>query len=428
MDDVRRGYTREVLQDGVRYVLPILMPGRTVLGCLCVFFGFPFAAGAVGAALALFGVISGGPQGIPAVIGTIAFTLAFAAIGCVAMGLGIMAFVGRSEVELNRRGVRASLVMPGVRLGKTLAYDDVDAFVVRSRVALRETTGTGVTEGSPAGMSQELAIRLVDGTFKRLCGHRTRAWLVEFAQELARQAANYEPGELSGQREIPVEVAEPEANTRDESPTTAAAAATEAPETRNAKQAEGDLASLPVAPENATAIVTHDGDMLTIRFPPTGFKDSKGTVGFAAVFNGVLLFISLIFSQTFFSGNTPMFAMLFGGVIFGGFVLLGLSFLVAAINQSIRRGVIDVIGPPGPDAGLLITQKGLFGIKSRQWIARELAAVVCGFSGTTINDKPVNNLRVRLRDGDEIGSFTERDDDELRWIAGLISNGLGLNE
>ncbi|MEM8834632.1 MAG: hypothetical protein AAGD00_02315 [Planctomycetota bacterium] len=428
MNDAGRGYKREVLQDGVRYELPIVMPGRSIVGCLSVFFGFPFLGGAIGASLALFGAISGGPQGVAAVIGTVAFTLAFGAIGLFAMAIGLMAFVGRSEVEVNRHGLRPSLVMPGVRLGKTLAYDEIEAFVVRARVALRETAGTGVTDAVPAGMSQELVMRLTNGTYKRLCGHRTRAWLEGFAHELAQQASVYEPSELSGERKIPVEVAEPMA-VKHQEPLPAAEAQAGTPGASaiaSSKAGEGDLAPLPEAPKKATAIVTRNGDTLSIRLPPKGFGGSKGMVGFAVIFNGVLLFIGFIFSQTFFSNSTPTFAMIFAGVIFGGFLLLGLGLLLSAINQSVRRGVIDVIGPPGPDAGLLITQKGLFGVTSRQWLAQDLAGVVCGFSGTTINDKPVNNLRVRTIGGDETGFFTERDDNELRWIAGLIAGGLEL--
>ena len=69
---------------------------------------------------------------------------------------------------------------------------------------------------------------------------------------------------------------------------------------------------------------------------------------------------------------------------------------------------------------LLVTRAGLFGQKQQEWQAEDLRTIRLGPSGTEVNDQPINQLHLVPRKGKKVGMLTERDDDELEWIAAVL--------
>ncbi len=55
-----------------------------------------------------------------------------------------------------------------------------------------------------------------------------------------------------------------------------------------------------------------------------------------------------------------------------------------------------------------------------------MAAIHVGRTGMEVNNRPVMNLHVHTKDGRKVGMFTQRDDEEIRWIASLLRTTLGV--
>ncbi|MBI1375699.1 MAG: hypothetical protein GC159_23570 [Phycisphaera sp.] len=112
-------------------------------------------------------------------------------------------------------------------------------------------------------------------------------------------------------------------------------------------------------------------------------------------------------------------AIAFGVTLFAG----AIGFMWLAWRYTRRRAVIEV-----RRGRLTIDYVGVFGKRRYAWSADELAAVVCGNSGTKINDRPLRELQVRPKGGGKVGFFEGRDDDELLWLAYRLHHALGLAE
>lgn len=174
-------------------------------------------------------------------------------------------------------------------------------------------------------------------------------------------------------------------------------------------------------PRRATGTLTTTPDGVSISLPSVGyFKGSKGLGSFAILWCGFISIFTAVFVGSMVKkgiNGGDVFAM----CIIGVFWIVGLAMFYGALRSGRRRGLIDVAG-----SDLLITRQSLGKPRAESWNATELDVVCIGPSGTTVNDRPVLELQVHLKDGGKRGFFPERRDDELRWIAGEISAALGI--
>jgi hypothetical protein len=178
---------------------------------------------------------------------------------------------------------------------------------------------------------------------------------------------------------------------------------------------------IPDQPAGSTAVLERTPEGVSISLSPMGFfKGSKGLgcfsilwLGFVSIFGSVSVGIAV-------NGGSILSALPFLGVstLFGA---IGLGMFFAAVRSGRRRAIIDVVGED-----LLITRQSTGAPKTQSWHRSEIDRVVVGKSGTEINDVPVMELQIWPAGGKKVGLFAERDDAELRWIAGEIREALGL--
>lgn len=162
-------------------------------------------------------------------------------------------------------------------------------------------------------------------------------------------------------------------------------------------------------PAGTKIIFTRDGDACAFSVPPSG------------MFRGAALF-TLIFSMFFIGFPTAMAGALVRehtsiGIVFflGIFIFIGLAILAYSIKTGTQRVLIAVT----PDA-LAYQQTSLFGITKRRFAKSGITAIGVGPSGTTVNDKPIPELKVSVRGKGDIGLLQGVKVEELRWIAATL--------
>ncbi len=175
--------------------------------------------------------------------------------------------------------------------------------------------------------------------------------------------------------------------------------------------ATGDDTEQPVRrPAGANISIEHNGDELNIFVPPTGLrKGSKGLFVFSLLWLGFITVFSIVWIPAWWSrGGTDRLVALF--VL--PFWAIGIAMLLGAINMGRRRAYIDVVA-----GTLLISRKGIFGIKQREFDLNDIADIQAGPSGMEVNDVPVLELQIHSKSSGKYGLLSQRDDDELRWLA-----------
>lgn len=183
---------------------------------------------------------------------------------------------------------------------------------------------------------------------------------------------------------------------------------------------EPELPAAVPQPPGSTAILTRSGAEVSIALPPRGVvRGSKGLLTFAVVWNLVVWAMVGAGAIVVSSLNQPGWAAVGGALFLSLFVLIGLWSCVEVVRMGRRKAIIDVVGDT-----LLLTISTPLRSSQVRWTRDEIAAVRVGPSGTSINDRPVLELQVFARRPDgtrrKHGFFGERDDDELRWIAGEV--------
>ena len=77
---------------------------------------------------------------------------------------------------------------------------------------------------------------------------------------------------------------------------------------------------------------------------------------------------------------------------------------------------------------LLVSRAGLFGVRQREWRTDEIDRIVCGPSGVEVNDVPVMQLQIHRKTGRKYGLLSQLNDEELHWIASVLSDVLQLSQ
>jgi hypothetical protein len=75
---------------------------------------------------------------------------------------------------------------------------------------------------------------------------------------------------------------------------------------------------------------------------------------------------------------------------------------------------------------LFVEHKSMLGKRWIQYQLDQLDAIQVGASGIEINDVPVNELQLFPRQGKKLGLLSQRDDDELHWLAAQLRAAAGV--
>lgn len=169
-------------------------------------------------------------------------------------------------------------------------------------------------------------------------------------------------------------------------------------------------------PINSDAIVEKTHRSLTIILPKLGAKGAKGLPLFA------LLYFSLVVIATVIEvfDESPESLSFF--IAMPLFWLVGIGLVLSVMHMARRHAIIDVV-----DDTLLITRGGLFGLRQQKWRRSDLKTINVGPGLVRINNQPVNQLHIHSHNGEKATLFSERDDNELKWLAATLCDAMALN-
>ncbi len=173
-------------------------------------------------------------------------------------------------------------------------------------------------------------------------------------------------------------------------------------------------------PANSRVQLEERGGELRLTIPPAGlWKGSKGLFFFALLWCGFMcVFTGIsVYSQFKSSEGVPLAFWIFIPV----FWLIGISLMLGAINMGRRGAELTA------DSGRLrVETKEIFGVKIREWLRAELAAVRADASGMEMNHRPVIELQIHPVTGKKSGLLAGRDEQELRWLAAQLRRALKI--
>ncbi|MBI1336878.1 MAG: hypothetical protein GC164_07940 [Phycisphaera sp.] len=174
-------------------------------------------------------------------------------------------------------------------------------------------------------------------------------------------------------------------------------------------------------PEKSVSVVEHRPDGITITVPRAGMRGTKGLGCFAVFWLGFMVLFTALGGKGFFSSVQGIGAVLALVGFFALFWGVGIGMAVYAWHLATRTAILDTVGQT-----LVVTRKGLFGLKQQEWAASEIEKIVMGPSGMEVNDVPVMELQVHPRGGKKVGLLSQLDNEELRWLAAELRAALGL--
>ncbi|MEW6304422.1 MAG: hypothetical protein AB1705_13175 [Verrucomicrobiota bacterium] len=375
------------LRQGVRYELPRRNLGP--LGCAAIFligFGLFFSGFAVfwiiGASLAT------AKNGVFGWLFPL-FGLPFFFIGLVPIALGLFMTIGRCTIELDGLNLRVIERAGPFRWTRKCHLENVRRLAVQSSPT--KVNNQPVTTGPPADLAS-LTAESNDCKPMPLVLAYPRGWLLALSHDLA-QRTNLAGLTGEGAPDV-VEVKEGASV-----------------DSLNAERRE--------PPPGCTVRVENKGDAVMLTIPPAGLvKGSKGLFVFGLIW---CAFIGIVTAVVLLADGSKSKDIWVAWIIFPLFWLVGLGMLLGGANMGQRRALL--LANPRE---LRVAQKTLFGTKQFTWPREQLARVELGPSGMTVNNVPVNELQIHTTDGAKKGFFSERDDEELRWIATTLRDALQL--
>ncbi len=395
------------LPDGIHYRLPPRDLGALRwLGIPVIAFGI-FIVGFIG-----FGVWEMAQPLLaaandPFAIISIAFLLTcfFLAMGgywFVSLGLFILG--GHAEFELRGGVLRAIERFGPIRRARQLPIRYLRRFVVGPA-----HSPDGMTTANDGPFAHILAIRphWTDDAPRRLkrimllAPGYPRDWLVPLAEALARQGRVAEPGSSEVVAVPPVEVV--------------------------AVPPSG-FVELPEQPASSRALVQRRADGVTVTVPPLGLRHgpARPFLFISLIWCGLVTLISLaaLLSDAKPPDKGGQEMPDWGGlIVFGLSASAGIALLLTTINLGRRQAVLAVAGDE-----LHILQTGLFGTSRQQWPRQQVFDVRVGPSKINMNRQPLPELQIlpHLGEGKKFGLLAGRDEAELRWLATLLRQALGV--
>ncbi len=391
------------------------MPARDV-GCVKIasiplmLFGLVFFAAGLYTSLIEGGVLGliaqdngGAGGGKPFDVFNALFGVPFALIGLGVMYLGVMIAGGRSVIELRDDRLIATQRSGPFRWRRKVPLEKIRKFQVKSSNVDEATVAVG------AALSALNVVLAADKMYNLAWGY-PKTMLRPLGDRLAKKCVS-----VKGARLIEGDNAGIEVEERTLGQDRLIDALKGSP--GNHPEAESEI---PLQPAGSGVILETNDAGLTLTVPPVGIrKGGKGTFGFAIFWNG---FIAVFTFFWFYAGGFKIgweLLMIVGFLSL--FWAIGIGIMISAINAGRRQAILDVVGDT-----LLITRKTLFKTSQQEVRRDNIASIRRDKSGVEINDVPVLNLQVRLHEGKKISLFSQLTNDELRWIAAVLREALGV--
>lgn len=194
--------------------------------------------------------------------------------------------------------------------------------------------------------------------------------------------------------------------------------------------ASPDTADPPAQPPDSRCTLTYRPDGLTLAVPPSGYVGGARSLRwFSVIWLGLCGLMTAILLAAAIGKGDPK--ALIGVAFMLVFWAVGLFTLILARTLARRQAIFDVVLPAGGgDRGtLLVThQSPISGLKQRDWPVVSLKTVRVGDSGMQVNNRDILELQIVPGRGGKKGYLAGRDEAELRWIAAILRQAMGLSE
>lgn len=374
----------ELIANGTRYVLPPRELGFWRLGGLLpLAFGFVFMAIPISVAIAFIAMSPGFFRFLP-----LLFAIPFILVGFTIARFGLFCLAGRTSIEIHNDHLRSIDRAGPIRQSRKIEFADISEL----NVARNHRGGSSAISELAA-----LSVSLSSGRKRNIATGYPPSTLDELATIISEATGAAAPTEygvppVAFAPSVVHELTDEEGN-------------------QPARQPTGDRVPKP-ASSPITLEDTEDG--ITITIPPAGRRGAKGMFGFSIIWIGFTL-VWLAVTTGISITKSTMISLPF--VAFGFiFLLIGIGILLAALNMARRHAIIDVL----PDA-LLISRKGLFGIKQHEWLLADITSIGMEPSGMEVNGVPVMALTIRSPQGGDQTLFSSRTEAELKWLAAELS-------
>jgi len=410
----------ERLADGTRWRLPRPPLGITRIGgAFSVMLGFMFSGFAV-FWMAMASQAMWDKQGQFQWFGLafMSFGIPFVLAGLAPLFAGLFLLIGRYDIEIRDKKLWTVSRIGFLRKRRGAPLDKIAALRIGS-----PASGVGL-RGNVAGVMSSisgLSSLTAEGRhIPPLCLARgyPPGWLADLADQIVGHTQGYRPGRLMSDKDSPIRVINQQADPTD----------------RTEQRLDGFLESIDTEtdapdevlqqPYQSKIILDQHRDGPTLTIPARGiWRGSKGLFSFSLIWNGIVGVISTVMVLCIF-GVIPVEGdsiPLWVGLFMLPFWAVGLGTLIGAINMGRRRAIVDIV-----HGTLLVSRQNLFGSKQHEWRPNEIKDIQIGSSGFEVNDVPVMELKIIPKTGKKIGLFAEREDDELRWMASILRNAVGL--
>lgn len=382
-------------RQGVRYLLPPRETGP--LKFVAVFFigfGCLFGGFALFWILGVLGLVFEGsrPAGSPLFA---LFGVPFLLVGLGIIGLGVFAWGGRSEVEIQGGELLARERGGPFRWTRRVPVKSIRQFTVSTDAVGMRANGQPVAS-SPNTGAAALTADVGDGRPRLVVLGYPTAWVQALAARL-----NADIGAQTGTAPQPVSVTQVDSETD-----------------RNVIR--GDRFD---PPAKTSISISQMAGGLVVVIPPQGARASRGLLFFAMAW---LAFVAVVGCMFIVIPDTPRKRTkdrAISSLVLGGFALVGGGLLAISLHQMRRKASLRASRDE-----LIILEQSLFGTKTFKRPAGVLAAIRIGNSGIAVNDVPVQELQVHTADGRRHGFFTNLTNDELHWLATHLRQATGTPE
>lgn len=170
-------------------------------------------------------------------------------------------------------------------------------------------------------------------------------------------------------------------------------------------------------PEGTKIVFTKDGNTCAFAIPATGlFRGlALGLLGFSTLW---LCFVG--FMMTIAMRERESIGIL---LFLGIFLSIGLALLALAVKIGMRRVLIAVT----PEL-LAYQVTSPFGITKEQFNRAEVTTIGVGPSGTTVNNRPIPELKIGRSQDKATGLLEGVKIEELQWIAATLRSSLNVGK
>lgn len=324
------------------------------------------------------------------------------------LGFGVLLNALRSEVLVTPTHLYAIERFGLFRWKRKRKIEGIDRLALGNAISSADLEDSDVFEGRehlPEALSQLSGIRALGQTIKPLV--IAAGYPRHLLEPLATQLAQQVNAQLPMLRRDGIRAAE----------THAAVEVVDDEVARDEREAQEDDPDALIQPPDSDVVFRDHADSLSFLVPPAGiWKGSHGLFLIGLVWN---VFVGVFVSAMIFSDDSDAGLMPFA--LLGLFLLVGFAIMLSGYNIGKRQAAIAVQGDQ-------VSIKRISPFRTRDWnvSTNEIKAIRKGPSGMEVNDRPVMELQVHLAEGEKIGILSQRDDEEIDWIAAVLRHKLGV--